>query len=206
MQWWASYTLTSKPLEPSCNFSKDTCPKQSPAPRTSRLWKRSLTVSHRTTSVRKWRVMQQLSHLFLWNLTNAFGILQLLKRTCCFSLLPSPWTLMMLLHSCSWSSLSCSVMMNGAANTSSFLLLTFTASWIKTGFQKCEHFLRKCWAYSAPHICVRRQVSVMNLNKNRLRSRLSDSHLRDILRISTTALKPDLASLLKSRSQYHPSH
>ena len=48
--------------------------------------------------------------------------------------------------------------------------------------------------------------SVMNLNKNRLRSKLSDSHLHDILRISTSAVKPDLAYLLKSRSQYHPSH
>src|SRR4029434_5357406 len=45
-----------------------------------------------------------------------------------------------------------------------------------------------------------------DLNKNRLRSKLSDSHLHDILRISTSAVKPDLAYLLKSRSQYHPSH
>ncbi|KAL3968683.1 KRAB domain-containing zinc finger protein [Sarotherodon galilaeus] len=59
--------------------------------------------------------------------------------------------------------------------------------------------------FGSTYLCEQ-TFSVMNLNKNRLRSRMSDSHLRDILRISTTALKPDLIALLKSRSQYHPSH
>ncbi|CAM1292277.1 Uncharacterised protein r2_g143 [Pycnogonum litorale] len=59
--------------------------------------------------------------------------------------------------------------------------------------------------FGSTYLCEQ-TFSVMNFNKNRLRSRMSDSHLRDILRISTTALKPDLVSLLKSRSQYHPSH
>lgn len=44
--------------------------------------------------------------------------------------------------------------------------------------------------------------SVMNLNKSRVRTRLTDSHLRDTLRINNTA---DLAFVLQSRSQYHPS-
>ncbi|GAA6104202.1 general transcription factor II-I repeat domain-containing protein 2 [Tachysurus ichikawai] len=34
----------------------------------------------------------------------------------------------------------------------------------------------------------------------------SDSHLRDILGIKTAFFEPDLAYLLQSRSQYHPSH
>lgn len=40
----------------------------------------------------------------------------------------------------------------------------------------------------------------MNMNKNRVRTRLSDSHLRDILRIKTTVFEPDLPRLL-----HHPS-
>ena len=48
--------------------------------------------------------------------------------------------------------------------------------------------------------------SVMNLNKSRLRSRLTDTHLRDILRVTTTALKPDLTCLLQARSQFPPCH
>ena len=48
--------------------------------------------------------------------------------------------------------------------------------------------------------------SVMNFSQNRLRSRLSDSHLCDILRISATALKPAMACIMKSGAQYHPSH
>ena len=59
--------------------------------------------------------------------------------------------------------------------------------------------------FGSTYLCEQ-TFSVMNLNKSRLRSKLSDSHLRDILRISTSAVKPDLACLLKSRSQYHPSH
>ena len=48
--------------------------------------------------------------------------------------------------------------------------------------------------------------SLMNFNKNHVRTRLSDSHLRDILRIKTTVFEPDLAFLLQSKSQYHLSH
>ncbi|KAJ8346315.1 hypothetical protein AAFF_G00215920 [Aldrovandia affinis] len=59
--------------------------------------------------------------------------------------------------------------------------------------------------FGSTYLCEK-TFSVMNINKNRLRTRLSDSHLRDILRIKTTVFEPDLAYLLQSRSQYHPSH
>ena len=59
--------------------------------------------------------------------------------------------------------------------------------------------------FGSTYICEQ-TFSVMNLNKTRVRSRLTDPHLLDILRISTTALKPDLACVLQSRSQFHPSH
>lgn len=45
--------------------------------------------------------------------------------------------------------------------------------------------------------------SVMNLNKSRVRTRLTDSHMWHILCINTIAFEPDLASVLHSRSQNH---
>ncbi|GAA6087525.1 general transcription factor II-I repeat domain-containing protein 2 [Tachysurus ichikawai] len=38
------------------------------------------------------------------------------------------------------------------------------------------------------------------------RTRRSDSHLRDILRIKTTFFEPDLVYLLQLKYQYHPPH
>lgn len=45
---------------------------------------------------------------------------------------------------------------------------------------------------------------VINLNKNHLRSKLNDSRQLDILHISTTAVRPDLAYVLQPRSPYNP--
>ncbi|KAK2847511.1 hypothetical protein Q5P01_010510 [Channa striata] len=85
-------------------------------------------------------------------------------------------------------------------------LVDFYGQLDKGRFPEMQTFAKKMLSlFGSTHLCEQ-SFSVMNLNKNRLRSRLSESHLRDILRISTTSLKPDLASLLKSRSQYHPSH
>lgn len=76
----------------------------------------------------------------------------------------------------------------------------------KGRFPEMRTFAKKMLSlFGSTYLCEK-TFSVMNLNKNCSRSRLSDFHLRDILRISTTSLKPDLACLLKSRSQYHPSH
>ena len=47
---------------------------------------------------------------------------------------------------------------------------------------------------------------VMNLIKSRARTRPTDSHLRDMLPINTTAFEPDLAFVLQSRAEYHRSH
>ena len=59
--------------------------------------------------------------------------------------------------------------------------------------------------FGSTYLCEK-SFSVMNINMNRGRARLTDSHLRDILCINTTALEPDLNLVLKSKSQYHPSH
>ena len=85
-------------------------------------------------------------------------------------------------------------------------LLDFYCMLDKDRFPEMRTFAQKMLSlFGSTYLCEQ-TFSVMNLNKNRLRSRLNDSHLRDILRISTTVLKPDLTALLKSRSQYHPSH
>lgn len=65
------------------------------------------------------------------------------KEITLFPLL-SPWTLMTLQTTCSWSSLSCSVTPSVAVGTNTSLLSTSTASWMKAGSKKCEHLLRKC--------------------------------------------------------------
>lgn len=159
----------------------------------SQLWKRSLTVSHRTTLVRKWRVMWQLSHLFLW---------------CCFSLLPFAWTLKIPLHSCSWSYCNwAAVWQRLVRQTPAAFSCDFYRQMDKGRFPEIRTFAKKMLSlFSLFHIFVWADVFCHELKTTRLRSRLSDSHLGDILHISTTPLKPDLATLLKSTSQYHPSH
>lgn len=79
--------------------------------------------------------------------------------------LPSPWTLMTLQSTCSWSSLSCSVTPSVKVSTNSSLLSTFTASWIKAGSKRFEHLLRKCWACLAQHTCARKHSRLWILTR-----------------------------------------
>ncbi|XP_072303167.1 general transcription factor II-I repeat domain-containing protein 2 [Eucyclogobius newberryi] len=73
-------------------------------------------------------------------------------------------------------------------------------------FQEIRTFAKKMLSlFGSTYLCEQ-TFSVMNFNKSRVRTRLTDSHLRDILRIKTTAFEPDLTYDLQSRSQYHPSH
>ncbi len=55
--------------------------------------------------------------------------------------------------------------------------------------------------FGSTYIC-----SLMTLNKSPLRASLTDRHLCDLLRISTSRLTPDLTSVLKSTAQHHFSH
>lgn len=64
----------------------------------------------------------------------------------------------------------------------------FTASWTKTGSKRLEYLLRKCLCGST-YLCEK-TFSVMNINKNCVRTRPSDSYLRGIWCIKTTALEP----------------
>lgn len=73
-------------------------------------------------------------------------------------------------------------------------------------FQAIRTFAKKMLSLFGSTYMCEKTFSVMNINKSRMRTKLSDSHLRDVLRIKTTALEPDLDYILQSRSQYHPSH
>ena len=92
----------------------------------------------RTTSLRKRRGTQQPSHLFLKSFFAAIEKDMLLSSSP-FSVDPdhAPPQLQLELIE-----LQCDNEWRG--HTSSFLLLTFTGSWIKAGFQKCKHLQRKC--------------------------------------------------------------
>uniref|UniRef100_A0A671KZD1 SPIN-DOC-like zinc-finger domain-containing protein n=1 Tax=Sinocyclocheilus anshuiensis TaxID=1608454 RepID=A0A671KZD1_9TELE len=48
--------------------------------------------------------------------------------------------------------------------------------------------------------------SLMNLNKCKLRSKLTDSHLHNILTLSVSQLQPNLEKPLKNKDQLHVSH
>ena len=76
----------------------------------------------------------------------------------------------------------------------------------KERFKEIRTFAKKMLSlFGSTYLCEQ-TFSVMNFNKNRVRTRISDSHLRDIIRIKTSGIEPDLNYLLHSRSQFHPSH
>ncbi|XP_072274649.1 general transcription factor II-I repeat domain-containing protein 2A-like [Pyxicephalus adspersus] len=85
-------------------------------------------------------------------------------------------------------------------------LVNFYRQLDKGRFQEIRTLAKKMLSlFGSTYLCEK-TFSAMNFNKNRVRTRLSDSHLRDILRIKTTAFVPDRAYLLQYRSQFHPSH
>uniref|UniRef100_A0A8C6UL32 Uncharacterized protein n=1 Tax=Neogobius melanostomus TaxID=47308 RepID=A0A8C6UL32_9GOBI len=59
--------------------------------------------------------------------------------------------------------------------------------------------------FGSTYICEQ-MFSLLTLNKSRLRTKMTDSHLCDVLRISTTKFTPDLPAILKSKAQQHYSH
>ena len=76
----------------------------------------------------------------------------------------------------------------------------------KSKFPEIRTFAKKILSlFRSTYLCEQ-AFSVMNLNKNRLRSKLNDSNLRDILHLNIITLEPDLTRIFKSRSQIYPSH
>lgn len=59
--------------------------------------------------------------------------------------------------------------------------------------------------FGSTYLCEQ-TFSLMNLNKSKLRSKLTDSHLQNILSLSVSQLQPNLEKLLKNKDQFHISH
>ncbi|XP_074498629.1 general transcription factor II-I repeat domain-containing protein 2-like [Sebastes fasciatus] len=68
-----------------------------------------------------------------------------------------------------------------------------------------RHAKRMMSLFGSTYICEQ-TFSLLTLNKSRLRTKMTDSHLCDVLRISTTKLTPDLPAILQSKAQHHCSH
>lgn len=68
-----------------------------------------------------------------------------------------------------------------------------------------RHAARMISLFGSTYICEQ-TFSLMTLNKSRLRTRLTDRHLCDVLRIATSRLTPDLPAILQSKAQHHCSH
>ena len=77
-----------------------------------------------------------------------------------------------------------------------------------------SHFTRESPVYPSKLLNIELFVVIMqkyykynvNQNKSRLRSRMTDSHLCEVLRVSTTKLSPDIPAILQSKGQHHCSH
>ncbi|KAK0152455.1 General transcription factor II-I repeat domain-containing protein 2A [Merluccius polli] len=88
----------------------------------------------------------------------------------------------------------------------SLKLNDFYASLNKATFPNLRWTAQKMLAlFGSTYVCEQ-TFSVMNFNKARHRSRLTDQHLRSILRIATTKLTPDFDALAKKGEQQHCSH
>lgn len=58
--------------------------------------------------------------------------------------------------------------------------------------------------FGSTYICEQ-TFSIMNINKSKLRSRLTDKNLEAILKISTSSIEPNIPKLV-SQIQSQPSH
>ncbi|KAI7791300.1 putative general transcription factor II-I repeat domain-containing protein 2-like [Triplophysa rosa] len=59
--------------------------------------------------------------------------------------------------------------------------------------------------FGSTYLCEQ-TFTLMNLNKCKLRSSLTDSHLHNVLTLSVSQLQPNLEKLLKNKDQLHVSH
>uniref|UniRef100_A0A8C8RUL4 Uncharacterized protein n=1 Tax=Pelusios castaneus TaxID=367368 RepID=A0A8C8RUL4_9SAUR len=91
-------------------------------------------------------------------------------------------------------------------NFHSLALKEFYSSLNEATFPNLWGMAQKMLAlFGSTYVCEQ-TFSVMNINKSRHRSQLTDQHLRSILRIATTKLTPDFDALAKKGDQQHYSH
>lgn len=67
------------------------------------------------------------------------------------------------------------------------------------------HAQRMMSLFGSTYICEQ-TFSLLNQNKNRRRTKISDGHLCEVLRVSTTQLTPDISNILHSKGRHHCSH
>lgn len=67
-----------------------------------------------------------------------------------------------------------------------------------------DHAMKMASLFGTTYICEQ-TFSLMKLNKNRLRTRLTDEHLQDVLRLATSSFNPDINKLV-SKKTCHNSH
>ncbi|KAK2811156.1 hypothetical protein Q5P01_000277 [Channa striata] len=68
-----------------------------------------------------------------------------------------------------------------------------------------RHAKRMMSLFGSTYICEQ-TFSLLNQNKSKLRSRMTDGHLCEVLRVSTTKLSPDIPAILQTKGQHHCSH
>lgn len=89
---------------------------------------------------------------------------------------------------------------------SSLKLNDFYASLNDAAFPNLRRKAQMMLALFGSTFVCEQTFSVMNINKASHRSKLTDLHLRSILRIATTKLTPDFDALAKKGDQQHCSH
>ena len=82
----------------------------------------------------------------------------------------------------------------------------FYASLNEATFPKLTRIAQKMLVLFGSNYVCEQIFSVMNINKSRHRSKLTDQHLKSILRIARTKTTPDFDSLAKKGDQQHCSH
>nr|XP_039258495.1 general transcription factor II-I repeat domain-containing protein 2A-like [Styela clava] len=85
-------------------------------------------------------------------------------------------------------------------------ILDFYSSLNKKSFPNIRRHAQKMLVlFGSTYICEQ-TFSVMNFTKSKFRSSLTDEHLSDLLRISTSAIEPDIQGLVKTQQSIHTSH
>lgn len=68
-----------------------------------------------------------------------------------------------------------------------------------------RHTKRMMSMFGSTYTCVQ-TLSLITLDKSKFRTKMIDSHICDVLRISTSKLTPDLPAILQAKIQHHCFH
>lgn len=85
-------------------------------------------------------------------------------------------------------------------------LIKFYSSLKKEKFPNLQTFAMKMFVLFASTYICEQTFSIMNTNKSKCRSQLTDVNLNSILRIATSSITPDFETLVNACTQLHTSH